>query len=126
MELKSFRELANKILNKSNDDQVYNETENEYVFYLCKTFLETHEKCDKANKINSLYAMSRSLIISMPLCLSAYYRYNIKLFSFSRQDLVVTFIMAMLTVIFYKRTKRFAAYRVRVILRQYKILNEKN
>lgn len=70
--------------------------------------------------------MSRSLIISMPLCLSAYYRYNIKLFSFSRQDLVVTFIMAMLTVIFYKRTKRFAAYRVRVILRQYKILNEKN
>ncbi|OKZ75554.1 MAG: hypothetical protein BHV87_05735 [Clostridiales bacterium 36_14] len=126
LELKSFRELANKILNKSNDDQVYNETENEYVFYLCKTFLETHEKCDKANKINSLYAMSRSLIISMPLCLSAYYRYNIKLFSFSRQDLVVTFIMAMLTVIFYKRAKRFAAYRVRVILRQYKILNEKN
>ena len=44
LELKSFRELANKILNKSNDDQVYNETENEYVFYLCKTFLETHEK----------------------------------------------------------------------------------
>ena len=39
---------------------------------------------------------------------------------------MVTFIMAMLTVIFYKRTKRFAAYRVRVILRQYKILNEKN
>lgn len=32
----------------------------------------------------------------------------------------------MLTVIFYKRAKRFAAYRVRVILRQYKILNEKN
>lgn len=95
-------------------------------FIYVRLFLETHEKCDKANKINSLYAMSRSLIISMPLCLSAYYRYNIKLFSFSRQDLVVTFIMAMLTVIFYKRTKRFAAYRVRVILRQYKILNEKN
>ena len=33
LELKSFRELANKILNKSNDDQVYNETENEYVFF---------------------------------------------------------------------------------------------
>lgn len=76
------------------------------------------------NRINSLYAMSRSLIVSLPLCLIVYFICNIK--SLDIQNLIAIFTMVLLILIFYRRTKRFYTYKVRVILRHYKILNEKN
>ncbi len=68
--------------------------------------------------------MSRSLIVSLPLCLIAYFICNMK--SLGVQNFIVIFIMVLLILIFYRRTKRFSTYKVRVILRHYKILNEKN
>lgn len=124
LELKSFRELANNILSIQVNNHVYSKDENEYVYYQCKTFLETCGKNDKVNRINSLYAMSRSLIVSLPLCLIAYFICNMK--SLGVQNFIVIFIMVLLILIFYRRTKRFSTYKVRVILRHYKILNEKN
>jgi len=124
LELKSFRELANKILSIQENNHAYSKDENEYVYYQCKTFLETHGKSDKVNRINSLYAMSRSLIVSLPLCLISYFICNIK--SLDVQTFIVIFIMILLILIFYRRTERFSTYKVRVILRHYKILNEKN
>lgn len=124
LELKSFRELANKILSIQDNNHVYIKDENEYVYYQCKTFLETCGKSDKVNRINSLYAMSRSLIVSLSLCLIAYFICNIK--SLGVQNFIVIFIIVLLILIFYRRTKRFSTYKVRVILRHYKILNEKN
>lgn len=123
LELKAFRKLANKILKKQTDNHVYSKDENEYVYYQCKTFLEIHEKSDKINRINSLYAMSRSLIVSLSLCLVAYAIYNIK--SFSIQAFIVILILVLLIFIFYRRTERFSTYKIRVILRYYKILAEK-
>lgn len=64
LELDSFRKLANKILNKTNDDKIYNEAENEYVYFVCETFLEAYGKSD-------IYAMSRSLMVSIPSCFEA-------------------------------------------------------
>ena len=64
LELDSFRKLANKILNKPNDDKIYNEAENEYVYFVCETFLEAYGKSD-------IYAMSRSLMVSIPSCFEA-------------------------------------------------------
>lgn len=124
LELKSFREIANKILDIQDSNHSYSEVENEYVYYQCKTFLETNGKNDKVNRINSLYGMSRSLIIGMPLCLILYFKYNIN--SLSIQSFKVVIIMVFLTIVFCERTKRFSEYKVRVILRYYKILNEKN
>lgn len=124
LELKSFRELANKILSIQDNNHVYSKDENGYVYYQCKTFLETCGKSDKVNRINSLYAMSRSLIVSLSLCLIAYFICNIK--SLGVQNFIVIFIIVLLILIFYRRTKRFSTYKVRVILRHYKILNEKN
>lgn len=122
LELKSFRELANKILSIQDNNHVYSKDENGYLYYQCKTFLETRGKSDKVNRINSLYAMSRSLIVSLPLCLIAYFICNIK--SLDVQNFIVIFIMVLLILIFYRRTKRFSTYKVRVILRHYKLLNE--
>lgn len=134
LELKSFRELANKILSIQDNNHAYSHAyskdENEYVYYQCKAFLETHGKSDKVNRINSLYAMSRSLIVSLPSCLISYFICNIKSFGVQSflcvQSFIVIFIMALLIFIFYRRTKRFSTCKVRVILRHYKILNEKN
>lgn len=130
LELKSFRELANKILSIQDNNHAYSKDENEYVYYQCKTFLETHGKSDKVNRINSLYAMSRSLIVSLPSCLISYFICNIKSLGVQSflcvQSFIVIFIMALLIFIFYRRTKRFSTCKVRVILRHYKILNEKN
>lgn len=130
LELKSFRELANKILSIQDNNHAYSKDENEYVYYQCKAFLETHGKSDKVNRINSLYAMSRSLIVSLPLCLISYFICNIKSLGVQSflcvQSFIVIFIMALLIFIFYRRTKRFSTCKVRVILRHYKILNEKN
>ena len=130
LELKSFRELANKILSIQDNNHAYSKDENEYVYYQCKAFLETHGKSDKVNRINSLYAMSRSLIVSLPLCLISYFICNIKSLCVQSflgvQSFIVIFIMALLIFIFYRRTKRFSTCKVRVILRHYKILNEKN
>ena len=124
LELKSFRELANEILSiQGNNHHVYNKKENEYVYYHCKTFLEIHGKSDKINRINSLYAMSRSLIVSLPICLIAYIICNIKSLGFYTFSYII--IMVLFIPIFYIRTKRFSTYRVRVILRYYKILNER-
>lgn len=130
LELKSFRELANKILSIQDNNHAYSKDENEYVYYQCKTFLETHGKSDKVNRINSLYAMSRSLIVSLPSCLISYFICNIKSLGVQSflcvQSFIVIFIMALLIFFFYRRTKRFSTCKVRVILRHYKILNEKN
>lgn len=123
LELDSFRKLANKILNKANDDKTYSEAENEYVYFVCKTFLETYGKSDKVNRINSLYAMCRSLMISIPLCLVAYFSCNMK--SFNIHNFIVTVILIIVTGIFYRRTKRFSTYKVRVILRYYEMLSKK-
>ena len=130
LELNSFRELANKILSIQDNNHAYSKDENEYVYYQCKAFLETHGKSDKVNRINSLYAMSRSLIVSLPSCLISYFICNIKSLGVQSflcvQSFIVIFIMALLIFIFYRRTKRFSTCKVRVILRHYKILNEKN
>lgn len=127
LELEAFKNLAHIILDIQDDNHIYSKSENEYVYYYCKTFLEIHEKSNKINRINSLYAMSRSLMVSLSLLLFLYLK-KIKpvtplfncIFNLKTLSLIISIL------IFFKRTSRFSKYKVRVILRHYKILNKTN
>lgn len=124
LELRSYRKLANKILRlNKNSTYIYSHYENEYVFFYCKTYLETHGAGNKINLINALYAMSRSFILSIPLCTVLYLRCN-TISSDSCEFITILIFCSLLTWLFYNRTKRYAFYRVRVLLRYYKTIKE--
>lgn len=123
LELNSFRMIANEMLEVRSNNHIYSKKENEYVYYQCKSFIEMHEKSEKINRIDSLYAMSRTLMVALSVCLSAFFIYNVC--SFNVQKLIIIFILGGGICLFYRRTKRYSQYKVRVILRYYKILNNK-
>lgn len=118
LELKDYQNFANEILSKSETSETYSNTECEYVYYHCKTYLELHCKNDKVNRINSLYGMSRSLLLALPIIILFYIYFNYK-----SLNLFIIGSLCALAVLFYKRCKRFSKYKVRVILRQYKLSN---
>lgn len=118
LELKDYQVLANEILSKNEASETYSNAECEYVYYYCKTYLELHCKNDKVSRINSLYGMSRSLLLVLPIITIGYIYFNYK-----SLNLLLVGSLCALAVLFYKRCKRFSKYKVRVILRQYKLLN---
>ena len=119
-ELQSFRLVANKILGINEADHNYTTSENEYVFFYCKSFLEIEGKDDE--RINSLYGMSRSLIVAITLCLLGYLFNNGP--TPSAETYPIVFALLILIFLFFRRAKRFSKYRVRKILRLYLTLSE--
>lgn len=113
-----FKEMARNILKMGEKEP--NESESEYVYRHCKEYVEIKGKSEKVNRINSLYAMSRSLFIEMSLIIIIYV-YAIwtgeKEFS-----LKMMFMLLALMILFYKRMKRFAECKVLIVLRQYRCL----
>lgn len=122
LELKSFRHSANKILGIKEKNHRYTSSENEYVFFYCKSFLEIKGKDGTVERINSLYAMSRSLIVALTLCLLVYLFYNSTTPSAEKNPII--FALLILICIFFRRAKRFSKYRVRKIMRLYITLSE--
>lgn len=122
LELQSFRLVANKILGINELDHNYTNSENEYVFFYCKSFLEIEGKDDAVERINSLYGMSRSLIVAITLCLLAYLFDNSPILSAETYPIV--FALLILICLFFRRARRFSKYRVRKILRIYLTLSE--
>lgn len=116
-ELQSFRLVANKILGINETNHKYTTAENEYVFFHCKSFLEIEGKADAVERINSLYAMSRSLIVAITLCLFGYL-FNNSLTP-SAETYPIVFTLLILICLFFRRANRFSKYRVRKILRLY-------
>lgn len=124
LELEIIQKEANIILGIENNSHVYTKTENRFVYQYCKSYLEVSEKNVKISRMNSLYAMSRSLFISLLVCLVFYVKYNWIIFNMKKFILLV--ILALLIHIFYERTKRLYRYKVCVVLRLYTVLKDKN
>lgn len=123
-ELASCRRFANKLLNTNEVNHNYTTSENEYVFFYCKSFLEIEGKDNAVERINSLYGMSRSLIVAITLCLLGYLLNNGQ--TPSAETYPIAFVLFVLICLFFRRTDRFSKYRVRKILRLYLTLSEKN
>lgn len=118
LELQDYQSLANRLLQKEIDNDSYTADECEYVYYQCKTYIELQCKSDKASRINSLYGMSRSFLLALPIAIIVYLINNIESLNMLILAALVFFIW-----LFYRRSKRFSEYKVRVILRQYKLLH---
>lgn len=122
LEFRAFRRSANRILGMNENYHEYTASENEYVFFYCKSFLEIEGKDDTVKRINSLYGMSRSLIVALSLCLIVYLFHNSTTPSAETYPIVIALLI--LICLFFRRAKRFSRYRVRRILRLYLILSE--
>lgn len=117
-ETQKIVDLAKKILNEDADN--LDAEKCEYIYHYCKTRLEVQNKNEKINRINSLYGMSRSLLVSIPLITLAYSLCNKEGDSWILLVVGACFVWCM----FYKRAQRFAEYRVCVVFRQYMDLCE--
>ena len=91
-------------------------------FFTRKSFLEIEGKDDAVERINSLYGMSRSLIVAITLCLLGYLFNNVP--TPSAETYPIVFALLILIFLFFRRAKRFSKYRVRKILRLYLTLSE--
>ena len=117
LELNEYRNLANRILGKDPKNTIFSKSDNMYVFYYCKGFLEVHGKDGKVEKHESLGDMSRSLMIAFPILTISYVIMN-------HQNVIwykVLFLL-LFTLLFYLRMKKYAYYRVRVLMRHYRAL----
>lgn len=119
LELRDYQISANKILKKAVGNKVYDKTECEFVFHHCKTYIELQNKDDKISRIDSLFGMSRSFLLALPITIA------IHIF-FHHESLNIPFVVVLIgiTYLFYRRCVRYPKYRVRVILRQYKHLKD--
>lgn len=121
LELASAQHSANKILKKSGGNHTYSSAENEYVYFHMKTFLETQDKMDAVEMINSLFGMSRSLTIALAFILIFYFIHNFN--SSLGVNFSVLFFLILLICLLFQRTKRFYQYKVRKIIRLYISMN---
>lgn len=124
LELKDFKILASKILNMQETNCEYNEDQSRKVYHSCKTYLEIYEKDTKDKRINSLYAMSRSLMVLFFVYSIIYLLLHVP--TFDCKDFMIIFSLVLLTYIFGRRAKRYSMYRVRDILRKYQMLTKYN
>lgn len=113
-------EILSKEILKGKDKSVSDDSKCEFIFNYCKTRLELENKCERVNRINSLYGMSRSFLVSIPIITLLYIGYS------ECNCATIWMIIGAVIVwrIFYWRTKRFAEYRVRVVFRLYLGLDE--
>lgn len=98
----------------------------EDAFLKCKAQLENMDKMGKAEKLNSMYAMGRDLIIcniGIIVCLVGVMAVKK---AFELQHLIIIVYVILSSIMFYRRAKRFAIMRVKTILRQYMALKSQH
>ncbi|MEE1216507.1 MAG: hypothetical protein U0K78_03185 [Agathobacter sp.] len=121
-ELILYRKLAKKKLHKS----ILSEKDNELFHFRAKTYLERHSDNSKISRINSIYGMSRSLALSSLIAIlftvmsyffndNTFYVFGTKSICSVLMIIIELFVFAL----FYYRTKKYAKYKVRVIMRYY-------
>lgn len=114
IEAQKIQEVINAYYNNQN----LNADQYEDFFFVCKTYLENKNKMAKADKLDSLYAMSRNLIV----CSLFIFIFTIPTIFINKQCVIcfVVFIFTILSIfLFYHRAKRYSKMRTRTILRQY-------
>lgn len=78
------------------------------------------EKNGKVDRFNSLYAMSRSFFTAAIFCIFIYgIQCSVIKINF---DIKILLFMLFILVLFYARAKRFAKYKLQVVLREYRIV----
>lgn len=116
-ELKEVIEVANEILEKDSSNNIFSEDECEYVFFKCKSLLEIKNMTGKAERINSLYAMSRGLAVSS-LIAGIIIVCNM-LYLLSTEYLGFFICTCIITPILFRRTSMYCKYYIRVVFRHY-------
>lgn len=125
-ELTRFQAMARDILAGEHPEQsrahadgtCFSKEECSEVFQYCKTRLEAEGRMEKADRINAEYAMYRSLMVAaLPCFLMIVWVLPAESGPMERGVLLCA--MVLLEALFYRKYRRYAAYRVRVILRQY-------
>lgn len=117
-ERRKIKKIVNK-LNKKSESHNPIEDECQDAFFICKAHLENKEKIGKAEKLNSIFAMSREFIVCNVLlfiCVSI--NTLITKVTNERHGLILLFLL-LSSFLYFRRAKRYSAIRVRNILRQY-------
>lgn len=116
LEFKEFRKIAGEILGENKE--YFDEKECEYVYRYCKEYLVIIEKNGKIDRITSIYAMSRSFFTATIFSIIIYaIQCSICKINF---DIKILISMFLLLILFYKRAKRFAKYKLQIVLREYR------
>lgn len=123
-ELKEVKKFANILLNKEKNNSSFSNDECSRLFFLCKSYLENHNKMAKADKLDAIFAMSRDFIacnVCVFGCLLGkiiiYTIFSIPLeWCFSYIAIVIYIILS--SIIFYRRAKRYSELRTKTIIRQ--------
>ena len=123
-ELRLYRKLAKKSLNKKNLH--FSDEDNETFYFIAKTYLERHSDNLKISRINSIYGMSRSVslasIIAITFTVVSYILFNPKFILIGESIcsvIVYSILEIMISVLFAYRAERFAKYKARAIMRYY-------
>lgn len=121
-ELILYRKLAKQKLHKS----ILSEKDNELFYFRAKTYLERHSDNSKISRINSIYGMSRSLALSSLVAILftvvSYFLNDKTFYVFGTKSIcpvLMIIIELFVFALFCYRTKRYAKYKVRVIMRYY-------
>lgn len=119
-ELKEIKAVSNNILGKNSTNNTFSEDECELVFLKCKTFLEINKMIGKAERIYSLYAMSRGLAVSS-LAAVGIIGYKV-LYMFEYRYIVYLLCTCYITFLLCKTSKMYSKYYIRVVFRHYIVL----
>lgn len=138
LERKEMQALVNTVLDNyisSYTPDIKNNSKCYNVYQHCVEYLQHYGKIEKSERINSTYGMLRSLMIATSLLLLWYNLHpdipSVNILNFYCLEIPFKVFIKLLffffTIFFAIRSSSMAKYRVRVILREYKLLTtEKN
>lgn len=136
IELYKVKETGRSILGEIEADKL-DENHSRYVHDYCAAYLQVHGKDSKVEQLGAMAGLYRSLMVAFPLqillhlfllvydvCLEYYLSY-----STDYEFITVTFafkmiIFALLMIFFGFRAQQMAKYRIRTVLRHYKMLKD--
>lgn len=124
LELKAIQKMANKFLNKNEDNSSYEYPECRFFYFHCKTILKNENKDEEEQLLDALFAMSRSLflgfIVLFVSCILVYIVHVIEGESWLNGKFLFQSIFLILAMCFSgKRCGWLSKSRVRTIIRQY-------
>ena len=122
-ELKRFRKVWEKTLNKA--DNNFQSNEAELFFNIAKTYLERNVDNSNISRINSIYGMSRSLFISIILTIAitiftgVLWNPQFKIMECIFFKIFLCIVEFSIGILFLYRAKKYAEIKVRTIMKYY-------
>lgn len=109
--------VTNEIKQELEENEISEEDINRFALHYCMTFLESENLISKAEKMQSIAEMSRSLyLMCFTLLAASVWRIN---------DWRISLILLVMTMIFIARKRRFEEFRTDIIMRNYYIYQQK-